>query len=317
MPPRRPAEIVPPNIQPRSSVAVFVLGIIALTVILIGVWRLLPSPPSSPTPQSTLPTPVAKESTSTPMAVTTSTTASLATTSTLRDLPIGMMCGAQNAICMDAGARLEIVGNPIVVTGTAIVFEQQFSWKLDDASGTTLLEGSTMTHASDSGMAGPFSIRIHLVTIPVTPTGTLSLFERSPQDGAIIHELRVSVRWPRATQTLTVYVPDQENLTRKDCTRVMAKTIVIPKTTTPMASSVSALMSSHIGGSFLADAHLVDLTFENGTATVTIALEPGAGGACLVTSQRAMIERTLKQFPQVKTVIIQEEGKTPETSLQS
>ncbi|MEK7183480.1 MAG: GerMN domain-containing protein [Patescibacteria group bacterium] len=67
-----------------------------------------------------------------------------------------------------------------------------------------------------------------------------------------------------------------------------------------------------------AKARVVSVAIENGVATVVFSedFENGLAGSCKVTSARAQVEETLKQFASVKDVIIKVEGVPDEEVLQ-
>lgn len=84
------------------------------------------------------------------------------------------------------------VQSPIRVTGTANVFEAQFTVELTDASGRVLAHQPV--HAtSGSGTRGTFDTIVHY-TLATAGTGTLSLFDNSPKDGSQIDLVQIPVQ---------------------------------------------------------------------------------------------------------------------------
>jgi hypothetical protein len=233
--------------------------------------------------------------------------------SEVRERPAGTVCDPQNFICVSETYQNTLLESPFTVTGTAIAFEQTFSWRLEDARGTKLAEGYSMTNAPDLGIPGPFTIRAFILTVPTTATGTLVLFESSPKDGSETHVLRIPVRLPTQSMSVKVFLPSSEDLTRNDCSIVTPRTLEVARTRLPVETSLRALLAA---SNLFAGAELVSLKVANGTATIELRLAPGIGGACLVTSQRAALEATTKQFSSVQRVVIFETGKSPEESLQ-
>jgi hypothetical protein len=241
------------------------------------------------------------------------------TVSLTRPTPDGAMCDGTNSICVSKAYQDSALESPFSVTGTAVAFEQQFAWKLMDANEKTIASGPANTHAPDAGIPGPFEIRQFIFSAPATATGTLVLFESSAKDGEPIHILNISVKLPTRTMAIKLFGPDKDDLNRADCTKVVAYPVTIVKTSLPIEASLRALFSPSVPGAgrdLVSSISLVSVTVSNGVANVVIELQPGAGGSCLVQTQRAMIENTVKQFSSVKSVVISEKGKTPAESLQ-
>lgn len=196
----------------------------------------------------------------------------------VRERPAGSICDATNSICVNASYQDMLLASPFTVTGTAVAFEQQFSWRLEDANGVKLEEGSAMTHAPDAGIPGPFTIRSFILTVPKTATGTLFFFEASPKDGSETHVVRVSVRLPQQAQAVTLV-----------CDGTWPVQIV--KTASPIEATLRKLFE-HIG-----IAPLISVSLQQGVLTVKLVVGP-APSEGLVTC----IEETAKQFPAVKSV---------------
>ena len=111
----------------------------------------------------------------------------------VRARPHREVCDTKNFICVDrsrVGSHLPINFN---VTGTAIAFESTMQWKLENASGTVLGQGTLMTAASDIGQPGLFTLTTNRPITPGTATGALSFFEFSAMDGSSVHLLALPV----------------------------------------------------------------------------------------------------------------------------
>lgn len=320
MPPKRSAKTPPPS----SLSALMLLAIIFfLTTGLVFLWKIrfekteVKAPPAPVAVEPAKPEPTPAPVPAQPIEPT--STAPVV----LRPVPAGQICGEGNFICVSSAfvelTHASSLPNPFSVTGTAVAFEQQFAWRLEDANGQTVESGSATTHAPDAGIPGPFEIRQFLLHVPTTATGTLVLFEPSAKDGAPIHVLKLSVELPTRSMTIKLFGPDKDDLNRKDCTNVVPYPVAIAKTSLPIEASLRALFSSSVTGTgkdLVSSISLVSVAVSNGVANVVIELQPGAGGSCLVQTQRAMIESTVKQFSSVKSVVISEKGKTPAQSLQ-
>lgn len=111
----------------------------------------------------------------------------------VRARPHREVCDTKNFICVDGsrvGAHLPI---NVHVTGTAIAFESTMQWKLENASGTVLGQGTLMTAAPDVGQPGLFTLATNRPITPGTATGALSFFEFSAMDGSVVHLLTLPV----------------------------------------------------------------------------------------------------------------------------
>jgi hypothetical protein len=212
-----------------------------------------------------------------------------------------------------------LLASPFTITGTAIAFEAQFAWRLEDAKGERIAEGSAYGASSPEEPIPPFTIRSFILSVPKTTTGTLVLFESSAKDGTPIHELRIPVRLPQTSMMTKVFLPDVDALRAGDCSAVVSIEVSVARSTLPIETAIRMLLEPGPTISVIpGGTKLVSLTVKNGTATVvfTSELEDFGGGSCNVIATRAQIESTLKQFSSVKNVVISVEGKTPEETLQ-
>jgi hypothetical protein len=295
---------------------------VALFLVLVGAlvlaWQRLPAP-TAPAPE---PTPIVVE----PTPVPTSTTPIIPVPTSTAPILDGMICGEGNAICVSTALQNSLLQNPIVVTGTAQnIFENQFSWKVLDAHGENVAEGTVMSNAPDAGLRGAFSIRAFFPprAASLTATGTLVLFEASARDGSPIYVLRVPVRLPTGLTATKIFGLTLGGAEQGDCGAVTAFPMKLVRTNTPIAVTLDALLKHSIEGSSIPSSippgvEVISLNVATGTATVVFnrALDEGIGGSCRVTSIRAQIEKTLMQFSSVKRVVISVQGKTPEETLQ-
>lgn len=82
------------------------------------------------------------------------------------------------------------VSSPFIVTGVGRVFEQQLNWRLVDANGNKVLEGTAMTNAPDVGLFGPYSF-----TVATSAKGNMEVwvFDYSAKDGSIIDLVKIPV----------------------------------------------------------------------------------------------------------------------------
>lgn len=242
-----------------------------------------------------------------------------------REKPAGTICDETNSICVDEKYQNTLLASPFTITGTAIAFEAQFAWRLEDGNGEPIRGGSAQGASTPEEPIPPFTIREFILSVPKTTTGTLVLFESSAKDGRPIHVLRIPVRLPQVRMTTKYF---STMYSQVDCSEVREETATVVRSTLPVETALRYLLAS---GSWVTEGNgtrratsipdgtqLISLKVSGGTATAIFSpeLENYGGGSCNVQAIRAQIEQTLKQFSSVKNVVISVEGKTPEETLQ-
>jgi nucleoid-associated protein YgaU len=90
----------------------------------------------------------------------------------------------------------DIVDNRVEVAGVGTGFEGTLQARLRDANGTELAQRSFQ--AGGTGIWGNFFFPIDTPDVPVRPSGTLEVFEISPEDGNEINKRVVSIVFGRA-----------------------------------------------------------------------------------------------------------------------
>ncbi len=226
----------------------------------------------------------------------------------------------QQNITLNLPAENAEVGLPLVIEGTARVFESALNYRLKDANGKVLINGFTMADAPDVGTYGPFSIRVNYPE-STTASGMVEVFSYSAEDGSEINLLQRSIRFSATeSQTVSVYfgnrLKDPEVL---DCSNVFPVSRRIAKTSAVARAALEELLF----GTTLDDIDQGYFTNINGGVTINsltinetgIArvdfddiLQAGVAGSCRVQFIRSQIEKTLLQFPTVKEVIISIDG---------
>ncbi len=96
------------------------------------------------------------------------------------------------AILVEQPSPGESVTSPLHVTGTANTFEATFNYSLRDATGNEIAH-DFVTATSGTGERGTFDFTAPF-TVDSEQDGTLSVFELSAEDGAVIHERRIPLR---------------------------------------------------------------------------------------------------------------------------
>jgi len=86
----------------------------------------------------------------------------------------------------------EQISFPLIITGQARVFENQFNYRLKDQAGTVLASGSAYANSPDAGQFGDFSITIQSAN-PKDQAGTIEVYDLSAKDGSEIDLVIVPV----------------------------------------------------------------------------------------------------------------------------
>jgi hypothetical protein len=95
-------------------------------------------------------------------------------------------------IFVESPAVGDVVGSPVTVRGSAMVFEATFAVELLDARGD-VLQRATVTASAGAPERGRFSVGLSYMTL--AGRGTLRVYDESEADGSIIFEARVPLRF--------------------------------------------------------------------------------------------------------------------------
>lgn len=238
----------------------------------------------------------------------------------VRERPSGMICDDRNFICVEGSTSGTLLASPFIVKGSGIAFENTINYRLVDGNGMKLVEGFVTADTPDVGQAGDFEIRDFMLFAPKTVTGTLEVFEYSAKDGSPIHIVKIPVRLPTATMNTKFFMPSGSTT---DCADVVPVELEVARSTLPVETALRTMLlvgptMSSKRTAIPVSTKLVSLKVSNGTATVVLSPELGnyGGGSCNVGAIRSQIETTLKQFSSVKNVVIIQQGKTAEETLQ-
>lgn len=91
-------------------------------------------------------------------------------------------------------AQNEKIGNPVLISGEARVFENAFNYRLLDGNGGQIAGGFDSAKAEDVGLYGPFSVSLSYQK-PATKNGTLEVYTHSAIDGSEIDVVSIPVRF--------------------------------------------------------------------------------------------------------------------------
>lgn len=208
--------------------------------------------------------------------------------------------------------------------GEARTFENTVAYRLRASDRSVLAEGFT-TATGEMGTFSPFSATVELLR-SYTGDATLEVFQNSAKDGTEIDKVSFPVKIAVATTAgrsdVSVYFTNsQKNPGAVDCSRVFAAKRAIPSTSGIARAALEELLrgptAAERAQSFDSEipdgTRLRDITIANGVARADFSRElNSAAGSCRVTAVRAQIERTLRQFPSVRRVVISVEGNSAE-----
>ncbi len=219
----------------------------------------------------------------------------------------------------------QVVSDPtITVSGVARVFENSFIIRVRTSTTTVLFEKPVMTVGNDAGKFGEFN---YSFTLPrnILPNSQVFIdaFEYSPKDGSQTNVATVSVFLAnRQMTTLNVFFANNKLDPQISCNKVFPVQHVIPYTQAVGQAAIVELLNGPSDQETAAgyytsvptNAKLKSLKIQNGTAYADFDqnLDKNIGGSCRVSSIRAQITETLKQFPSIKNVIISVNGNSAE-----
>ncbi len=281
----------------NKNIILPVLGVIVLGV---AFWWAL----SRQVPQTT-PTPTA------------SSTVSVSPTPKPTGSPLPSITG-QGSIILTSPKTGDVVDSPILVTGKARAFENQFMVQLQDVNGNVVYQTSVMSDAKDTGQWGNYK-----VYIPI-PAGLGKYFKvealeySAKGDGTLGGYGSADIEL-KSTETSVLNVAFSTT-DDTDCavTRMFPRTII--KTQSVGLVALLELLkgptpSEKTKGAIAVIPQYTKLNSLKITGTTAYAdfdynLDAGVAGSCKVQAIRAAIENTLKQFPTIKNVVISIDGKT-------
>jgi len=229
-------------------------------------------------------------------------------------------------IIVDSPKSGEELTSPFKITGQARVFESQFNYRLKDLSGKVLAEGTGHANAPDMGQFGRFDIDVNYTNTSDTDAD-LEVFDFFAKDGSEIDMVSIPVKLKASdTITLKIFFNSSKFDPEVSCNKVFPVDRVIPKTSSVAKAAIEELLkgptenekTDGYSTSINAGVKLNKISIVNGVATADFdeTLQNQVGGSCRVSSIRAEITETLKQFSSIKDVIITINGKGGDEILQ-
>jgi hypothetical protein len=203
-----------------------------------------------------------------------------------------------------------VSSNPIRVEGRARTFENNVELHVDNEHDETLATGFT-TARGELGSFNPFSTEIFLTSDPGSEITIIAL-ERSAGDGSVRTRHAVPVRVGARKAPLRLFFPNA-NRSGGDCTAVERVVREVPVSVSSARLALEALLRGPTQPEVIAGFRS---TFPEGAAIRTVNLRRGTltvdfneamqnvGGSCRVQSIRASIDRTMKEIPGIRRVVI-------------
>lgn len=237
------------------------------------------------------------------------------------DITEGIVSTSGNMIVTSPVAQ-QTIGLPLVMTGSARVFENALNYRLLDVDGAELVAGYAVADAFDTGEFGSFTVTTSY-SEPKGAVGTLEVFDYSAKDGAVIDLVSIPVVFP-SIESMIVKTYWTTAETSGLCSSVAVTERRVPQSPAVGYTALTELLAgpntpesmAQFSTSIPESVSIKSLTIVDGVAKVEFSKSLETGGSCRVTAIRAQIESTLKQFPTVTSVILTTEGRSPAESLQ-
>jgi hypothetical protein len=199
-----------------------------------------------------------------------------------------------------------VAENPVRVEGEARTFENNVAIRIRDAAGKIIVE-QFETSVGDSGHRNPFRAEVFLTRNPGGRI-TVEALEYSAKDGSERSQVSQTVDYRVPSTSARLFFPA---VNPTDCARVSPVVRAMPKT----VSLARALTEALVRGPIESEAGLSN-PFPRGSDVNSVILRSGVltvdlndrlqnvGGSCAALAIRASLERTLKELPAVREVII-------------
>ncbi len=225
-----------------------------------------------------------------------------------------------NNVVLEIPSESAVLSGSFEVAGRARAASQSVMIVVRDAAGESLFEARSAVDAKDPGQFGRFS---QSVTLPQHELGkgSVEVYVESPEGGEPQDLVRHNVLFSEpdmvaakvyfrmtgfdAQESCATVLPVERTVSSKTAIyrAVIDELVRGPSEAERTAGYATSLPSGVTLKSVAADADGVV------TADFTSSLERGVAGSCRVTAIRAQITSTLKQFPEVRDVIISVNGR--------
>ncbi len=95
---------------------------------------------------------------------------------------------------------MQALSDGFMFYGTSTAFENVLAWRLQQIDGVVIASGTASVQSPDTGIPGPFTVKVSYGQTPNTEQGVLDVFEASAKDGTPLHEVRIPVVLATSTQ---------------------------------------------------------------------------------------------------------------------
>jgi len=229
------------------------------------------------------------------------------------DVKSGETASASQNMIVSSIVQRQMLANPFVILGRSRSLDNKISWRVRDARGKIIADGTALTNAPKAGAFGRFRARSFYDRLPETETGTVEVFTVSPANGAEQDLVSIPVTLETRIVPVKVFFSNiKEDLQTVDCARVHAATRRVPLTEDLAEAAIVELLKGpsvaeqSIGyrTSIFPGTSLRSITVKDGTVTVDFSKELlyAVSGSCHIQALGAQIEQTLKQFASVTNV---------------
>jgi len=213
--------------------------------------------------------------------------------------------------------------NGFVIRGLARTFENNVVYRVRDIATNKIIGQGFTTATGEMGQFSPYSATVAINKSGVQfPTRALvEVFENSAKDGSEINKVQVQVRMGVGADepnAIEVFFSNAKKGSASNCNLVFSLPRSIPQTQALATIALQRLLAGPTSeeraqgysSQIPAGTRLNKVSVASGVATADFSQELAtAAGACRVQAIRAQIERTLKQFSTVKSVVITANGK--------
>lgn len=233
----------------------------------------------------------------------------------------GVVAVIDSDIIINQPLSNDTISSPVEITGRARSGEGAVYFRLKDGMNKAIAEGSATAPLGGSGL-GFYSGKLEFDR-PTTQNGWLEVYTKDAQDNSEQNLISLPIVFKEFSKPkIKLYFSNiKEDPNVLDCSKVFMVEREIEPTNQIVKSVISELIKG-VTEEEMANGYLTNLPetaielksmdLKDGVLTVDFnqALQEGVGGSCRVIAIRSQITETLKQFENVKEVIISIDGKT-------
>jgi spore germination protein GerM len=214
--------------------------------------------------------------------------------------------------------------NGFTITGLARTFENNVVYRVTDQATKKVLASGFGTATGEMGKFSPYTINVKpskVAGVQYPTRALIEVFENSAKDGSEINKVQVPVRMGVGADepnAIEVFFSNAKKGSSNNCDLVFSLPRSIPQTQALATIALQRMLggptaeerAQGYASQIPAGTRLNKVTVAGGVARADFSSELStAAGACRVTAIRAQIERTLRQFSTVKSVVITVNGK--------